>query len=305
MLICNVSLRPPARVLAVTLAEAAAAADTASMLVGLLAPIDEPVTALETLDAFVGQIMLEAASASDSVQSGLIYAVLLDEPASAADAAGVLTAGGISAEVAEAATADVVVDGAVQVTPASYDGLATNVALSNGNRTVLHNVTNTNSGAISTAFESTGQYYFEVKLENATTTGHFLGVMISTWGSVFSSTQMTTNSTSVQIGGTAGIYSNGGNTGKTLGASAVNDVYSCAIDLTNDLAWFRKNGGNWNGDASADPATGTGGVAMAAGSFAPIVRFGATGGTTDQMTGNFGQAAFVYTAPSGFGTWPA
>jgi hypothetical protein len=117
---------------------------------------------------------------------------------------------------------------------------------------------------------------------------------------------MTTNSTSVQLGGTGGIFSNGVNTGKTVGISNVGDVYSFAIDLTADLGWIRKNGGNWNGDAAANPATGAGGVTIAAGSFAPLVRFAAAVVSTDQMTGNFGQSSFAYTVPSGFNSyWPA
>jgi hypothetical protein len=49
-----------------------------------------------------------------------------------------------------------------------------------------------------------------------------------------------------------------------------NDV-GVAVDLTARLAWIRKNAGNWNADAAANPATGANGVAMLpAVSFAPV-----------------------------------
>jgi len=283
MLVCNISLRPPRLAIAATVAETATAADATTVGAVFEALVDDPASATDILAEYLGEFLSEAASAADSFS----------------------TVGAFDAEVIEAAAADSAQDGALLVTYATYDGLATNVVVSNGNRTVLHNVTTTNSGAVSTAFESSGKYYFEVTLQNSTTAQHCLGIIVSTWTSVFSASQLTTNGTVVNLGGSSVIYSNGVSTGKNLGAQAVGDVYSCAIDLTGRLGWFRKNGGNWNADAGADPATGTGGVVIAAGSFAPIVRFGSSGGTTDQMTGNFGQSAFVYTAPSGFGNWPA
>lgn len=284
MLVCSVSMRPRGRAIPAVVAEVGAAADTLTRLVIYDVLVDNPALASDTVTIYLGEPIVEAASAVDTVS---------------------VMAGAIDADVVETAAADSTQDGSVPVTPATYDGLATNVVVSNGGRTVLHNVTTTNSGAVSTAFESTGKYYFEVKLEGGTASANYLGIIVSTWTSVFSASQMTTMGTGVQLGGSSIIFTNGATTSKNLGAQATNDVFSCAIDLTAHLGWFRKNGGNWNADAAADPATGTGGVTIAAGSFAPIVRFGTSGAGDNQMTGNFGQAAFVYSAPSGFGNWPA
>jgi hypothetical protein len=283
MLVCNVSLRPPRLAIAATIAEIATAADATTVGAVFEALVDDPASATDSLAEYLGEFLSEAASAADSFS----------------------TVGTFDAEVIEAAAAVSAQDGVLPVAYATYDGLATNVTISNGGLTALHHNTTTNSGVISTAFESSGKYYFECTVQTSTTASNFLGIMASTWASVFSATQMTTLSTSVQLGGTSTIYSNGGSTGKALGATAVGDVYSFAIDLTADLAWIRRNGGNWNNDGAADPATGVGGVVIAAGSFAPIVRFAAAAAGTDQVTGNFGQSSFVYTAPSGFGNWPA
>jgi len=266
MLVCNVSPRPLRRAL-----------------------IDDSASATDTLDASVGVVVIaaavvEAMTALDTIPVSAVMGAVVGEAATATDTPDAALAG---------------------VSLATYDGLATNVTVSNGGRTALHHNTTTNSGVISTAFESTGKYYFEVTLQTSTTASNFAGIMISSWASVFSSSQMTTLSTSVQFGASGTIYSNGASTAAVVGATAVGDIYSFAIDLTGHLAWVRKNGGNWNGSGTANPATGVGGVTIATGSFAPIVRFAAGAVATDQMTGNFGQAAFVYTAPSGFGNWPA
>jgi len=286
MLVCNVSLRPPRGAIAATIAEAVTATATTTIEAAVLAAlVDDPAAVTDAVDAYLGEIMLEAASASDtaSVETGDIDAAI-DEPVTATDAPDATMLAAYAA---------------------TYDGLATNTVVSNGGLTVLHNNTTTNSGAISTAFQSTGKYYFEVTLQTSTTNLNYLGIMSSAWASVFSTSQFNSFSTSVPLSGTSTIVSNGGSTGKALGAQAVGDVFSAAIDLTAHLGWFRKNGGNWNGDGAANPATGTGGVTIAAGSYAPIVRFATGSASTDQMTGNFGQAAFVYSAPSGFGNWPA
>lgn len=304
MLVCNVSLRPVRTAIPAAIAEAAAATDTLSAAPAFARLVDDPASANDVLNAFVGQIMVEVATAADTVSAGLTYGVLIDEPLAAADSFTGIMAGGISADVVEAATAADVLDGAVPVSLATYDGTTVNVTMSNGNLTALHHNTTNNSGVISTAFESSGKYYFEVTVQVSSSSSDFMGIMHSTW-TLFNLTQMATLSTSVQFGGTSPIHSNGSNTGKTLGTTAVGDVYSAAIDLTARLAWFRRNGGNWNGDAAADPATGTGGVTIASGSFAPILRFATSAASTNQLTGNFGQSSFVYTAPSGFGNWPA
>jgi hypothetical protein len=87
MLVCNVSLRAPRAAISVAIAEAASANATASVLAVFDALVDDPAAAFETVDATVGEFLIEAASASDTVDlGGSTFAVAVDEVVSAADA---------------------------------------------------------------------------------------------------------------------------------------------------------------------------------------------------------------------------
>lgn len=70
------------------------------------------------------------------------------------------------------------------------------------------------------------------------------------------------------------------------------------------LAWASVNGGDWNGNPAADPATATGGVditAVGGGALFPMVHTSGSG----HQTFNFGNAPFSYAVPSGFTSgWP-
>ena len=186
------------------------------------------------------------------------------------------------------------------IVPATFDGTANLVALSNGNRTVTHNNTTTNAGAISTSTKTTGKRYFESAIQVSVSSSTFVGIMSTNFAGIFGTTICATDTTSIQAINST-IYSNGGNTGTVLGTTTIGDVFSFAIDLTARLAWIRRNGGNWNNNVSANPATGVGGVAIAPTlGFSPFVRFAASGVSTDRVAANFGQAAFVFPVPAGF-----
>ena len=76
---------------------------------------------------------------------------------------------------------------------------------------------------------------------------------------------------------------------------AAGDILHFAIDIDNDLAWFRLNAGNWNNSGTADPATGVEGFAASLNGIVKPnfgVSFNDGGGAT------FSQQ----TPPSGF-TW--
>ncbi len=68
-----------------------------------------------------------------------------------------------------------------------------------------------------------------------------------------------------------------------LGATGVAyDEIVFAVDVANKLLWVSANGGIWNNSATANPATGVGGVsisALAAGSFYPTMQCFNGGGT--------------------------
>jgi len=158
-------------------------------------------------------------------------------------------------------------------------------------------------GARSIAYKTTGKYYFETTVNAPLTSGpaYSLGILRDT-GTYQNFASDGTNCFMVTNSG--GIYSNNASAGSLGSSFAVADKACFAIDLTARLGWVRKNGGNWNGSGTADPATGTGGFTIGSGSFAPAIGF-ASFSTNANMTGNFGQTAYANTAPSGFGNWTA
>jgi hypothetical protein len=97
--------------------------------------------------------------------------------------------------------------------------------------------------------------------------------------------------------------------GTSLGTRAAGDIIGIAEDLDTGQVWFRVcPSGNWNGSASADPATGVGGCPLITG--APIgLRVGgggvpvhawASAGNTGVITANFGDSAFSGAVPAGY-----
>jgi hypothetical protein len=78
-----------------------------------------------------------------------------------------------------------------------------------------------------------------------------------------------------------------------------------AWDAVAEKIWFRKNSGNWNGDASANPATGTNGLDIS--SFTDSVAYNlfAFGGTVGGLSAIIRTEAadLTLTAPSGFTSW--
>jgi len=86
MLVCNVSLRPQRAGIIAAIVEAAAAVDaTATGNVVFATLVDDPASVSETVDAYIGEIMLEAASAAATVDSGLEYVTAVDEAVTATD----------------------------------------------------------------------------------------------------------------------------------------------------------------------------------------------------------------------------
>jgi hypothetical protein len=84
MLVCNVSLRPPRRAIAGELAETAAAVDATTTGFAIFATlVDDPASVHDSVDAYLGEIMVEAASAAAVVNTGLIYATAMVEAATA------------------------------------------------------------------------------------------------------------------------------------------------------------------------------------------------------------------------------
>jgi hypothetical protein len=86
MLVCNVSLRPPRGAIAAAIAEAGVASDastTGNVVFATL--VDDPASVNATVDAYLGEIMIEAASAADAVSAGSVFVAAVDEAVTAAD----------------------------------------------------------------------------------------------------------------------------------------------------------------------------------------------------------------------------
>jgi len=283
MLVCNVSQRPPRRAITVAIAEAGAAADepgTGNIVFATL--VDDPASVGETVDAYLGEILLEAASASTVLDASIpaTYAADVTEAATAADVLSATLTGGV----------------------VTFDGiLGSFMTLSNGNLTATHNAINsTPTGARSAAVQSSGKYYFEITVAAYNGGGDGAGILLSS-GTYADMCNTATNCTSVNFS-SGNISTNNTFSGKSLAALAPGAVLGFAIDLTARTAWIRKGAGNWNNDATHNPATGAGGVTIAAtGGFSPAIVFNSWVG--DNGTGNFGATAFANAAPSGFGNW--
>src|SRR5262245_19576323 len=198
-------------------------------------------------------------------------------------------------------TDDIKFHNAVRTTRFAQNNV-TNVTLSNGDATVTHSSTATNSGVFFFDSKISCKYYFEVVM--TTINGDFDSCGI--FSGFTMSDLVTTNINCTKIQKLSGnIYTNnvGGTPAASLGGLASGDVINIAIDLGARRAWFRKNGtGNWNGSGTADPVTNTGGLTISSGTFTPAVGFGGTGSAAnDSMTAKF--AGFSFPPPTGFTYW--
>jgi hypothetical protein len=99
------------------------------------------------------------------------------------------------------------------------------------------------------------------------------------------------------------IYLNGVTTGISLGLISAGNVIGIALDLINNTIWFRLGAaGNWNANASYNPATNTGGIGIGSvgGGAVPLYPLFTLGASAEQVTANFGDSAFSGAVPSGF-----
>lgn len=177
-----------------------------------------------------------------------------------------------------------------------------NISLSNGDLTAT--ATSASDGGVrGTSSKSTGKLYVEFTV----------GANFGTADGSFGITTGSSNLATIGVNGASGFYvyqqsgniwASGSSTGKSLGGYTTGDVVSMAVDFTNMRGWFRKNGGNWNNDGTADPATNTGGVDISG-------TFGSAAAYLVQTSNNNGAAATLNCGaqslsrpmPSGFDTW--
>jgi hypothetical protein len=196
------------------------------------------------------------------------------------------------------------------VTATTFDPLNTGATftLSNGNLTATCNSTTANGDfARVNNGHSTGKFYYEVTVTTIASPQSY----DSSWG-VISSTCPVHNSNAgsancaVQfIQGDGNIYINGSSNanGQTTPINQ-GDVVQCAVDIGGSLIWLAINGGNWNRNGSANPATGVGGLSISTVTANnPLYAAVGSGTLNNALTANFGATSYSFTPPSGFGNW--
>ena len=196
------------------------------------------------------------------------------------------------------------------VTYATFDGVASNATLSNGNLTVTHSNTSVGGGR-STAQKNSGKFYFEVTVNSIA--GNNSCIAVATAAATYSNFVTSGSNAALAFKISGSIWSNDIQQSHFLGDLAASDDIGVAIDLDNHQAWFRKApSGEWNPTQIpvADPASNVGGVSISnynATTLAPAVGFGGTGTAANEaFTANFGASAFSGAVPSGFTSgWPA
>lgn len=185
----------------------------------------------------------------------------------------------------------------------TFNPLTTVQTLSNGNLTVTFS--NVCKGYAQTVTSySTGKKYAEVSV--VTSVGAYAvdaGILNSSVTGGCSQLGLDTNSGAV-FSGDPGFYINNSIVGSTV-TYAQADLLGIAVDIPDKLIWYQDNGGNWNGNASSNPANGSGdccGVSFA--SISGPYFFGITlANATDSMTANFGATSYAHTPPTGYGNW--
>jgi hypothetical protein len=210
--------------------------------------------------------------------------------------------------------------------PASLDDGNAFVAMSNAKLTATHNTTNDSAGAASASNQQTGKYYFEFTIGATHGRNDGVGMLVTSLlgGAPEGDFGTFANGTACAkvFFFDGAIWSNGGSSGKAIGACVAGDVIGAAVDLSAQThtsggnIWFRKKSGgvisNWNGamnSTDSDPALGVGPINVNGFNFsktwAPCVGFAGSGTSVgDNMTANFGATPFAMPHPNGFAIWP-
>ena len=162
--------------------------------------------------------------------------------------------------------------------------------------------------AMSRTSKISGKYYFELTITSITglpiyygispyPTTQFIGGTGSA-GDVFF-----INNDNISINNTSATSITAGNN------VAAGDTASIAIDFDNKLIWFtspvmRSRAQAWNNSATANPATGTGGLSIAAITGPFFIAAGSgNASSTAAVTINEGTSAFTIALPAGFNPW--
>lgn len=166
------------------------------------------------------------------------------------------------------------------------------ITLSGSNLIATNNGTaNGDPGCRSIASQSTGKFYFEVVPNPGG--GQAIGFANSTWAfaNFGDANFLGYRLSNGQI--------NQATTLATVETGSAGARVCVAVDLGANLLWIKVNAGNWNNNASYDPATATGGVTFT--NMGTVFAACYVGTFANQATtANLGASAFTYSVPSGF-----
>jgi hypothetical protein len=166
------------------------------------------------------------------------------------------------------------------------------ITLSNGNLTLTTTAT-ANQGIRGTLSRSSGKFYFEyTQLAVAT-----ISVGIADATHAFTAGLGLDNVSSGYS--TSGVIYYATSSSVVVATYTVGDVIGVAVDITNRLIYYAKNGIWQNG---ANPSSGTGGLNYVTAA-AVFPAWGMLAASVGSGTLNVGAKAFSYTPPTGFSSW--
>ena len=194
-----------------------------------------------------------------------------------------------------------------------FDGVATtfnpadkstNITLSNGNLTATLG-TSGNSGVRSIGSLNNGLAYFEITATNINSAGGGYNAGFANTVSTDPGGVVANAAGAFAVGFYNGIIAiNATNVGNLGSGFANGDVACIAVDFDNKKAWVRKNGGLWNNDSGANPATGANGFSFSTMSGGgPYYAYYGRNYPGDSGTINLGASAFAQAVPQGFHSW--
>lgn len=174
------------------------------------------------------------------------------------------------------------------------------ITLSGGNLTAT--MTANNNMVRGVAGKSVGKWYFEARGATLNNTSQF-NVGIANSSAALSGNDLGEDTGGYGYRANGTMNNNNGTLSPAPAAYAESNWVCVAFDGDNNKLWVRNGSGNWNNQVigSQNPATNTGGYAIAEGTFFPAF----SGNSGDVCVANFGASAFTQTPPAGFAGWGA
>jgi len=200
-------------------------------------------------------------------------------------------------------TPDTGVGNEVRGNYSTLNPLFSGTTLTNGNLDAEGPSNNWFIGRGTIAFPDSAKWYFEATITGTASASYAISVAtaaaansvgdVTTATGIYGIVNNTSTTITKFINGTASTIS-------TAAAWAQGDILMCAYDGATSKVWFGRNG-TWypptNGGSAGNPGAGTNETMTASGTVFPAVH---CYGTSADMAVNFGQRAFVYTAPTDF-----